>query len=175
MRIPPIILTAHIDPKDIAPFDRLRQENFPPDRNFLRAHVTIFHHLPGQHLARIREMVEMLLDGRKAPTAMVSGVRHLGAGVAFAIDSTELLELRAEMMTLFRSWPGPQDLRKWQPHITIQNKAQRSTADVLFFKLREGFQPLPIRVAGVDLWSYMGGPWRPEATVLFKSEAPPTE
>ncbi|NLS17319.1 2'-5' RNA ligase family protein [Rhizobium sp. P40RR-XXII] len=163
-----MIVTARVHPKDLAPFNRLREENFPAESNFLEAHVTIFHHLPGQHLARVRELVAEHVGSREAPAAVVSGVRHLGAGVAFAIDSPGLLELRAEMMKLFGSWPGPQDLQKWRPHITIQNKAQRAKADALFFRLREGFEQRPIRITGIDLASYLGGPWRHEATVPFR-------
>ncbi|WP_245459253.1 MULTISPECIES: 2'-5' RNA ligase family protein [unclassified Rhizobium] len=173
MRIPPIIITARVHPEDLAPFNRLRQENFPPEGNFLEAHVTIFHHLPGQHLVRVRELVAKLIEDRDAPAAVVSGVRHLGAGVAFAIDSPGLLDLRAEMVALFGSWPGPQDLRKWRPHITIQNKAPRAKADALFFQLREGFERRPIRITGIDLSSYLGGPWQHEATVPFKRDEEP--
>lgn len=133
--------------------------------------MTIFHHLPGQHLARVQELVAKLIEDRRAPAAIVSGVRHLGAGVAFAIDSPGLLDLRAEMMRLFGSWPGPQDLQRWRPHITIQNKVPRARADALFFQLREEFEQRPIRITGVDLSSYLGGPWRHETTVPFKPSA----
>ena len=43
----PLILTAQIPETFLARFDRLRQIHFPPDRNFLRAHLTMFHRLPG--------------------------------------------------------------------------------------------------------------------------------
>ena len=171
MRIPPIIVTARVHPEDLVPFNRLRQENFPSEGNFLEAHVTIFHHLPGQHLARVQELVAEFVEDRTAPAAIVSGVRHLGAGVAFGIDSPGLLDLRAEMMGLFGSWPGPKDLQRWQPHITIQNKVPRAKADALFFRLRGEFEQRPIRIIGIDLSSYLGGPWRHEATVPFKSSA----
>jgi hypothetical protein len=41
----PLILTARIGDSDLQPLDLLRQRYFPPDRNFLRAHLTMFHRL----------------------------------------------------------------------------------------------------------------------------------
>ena len=42
----PLVLTARVADKDIEPFDRLREAHFPPDRNVLGAHLTMFHRLP---------------------------------------------------------------------------------------------------------------------------------
>ncbi|WP_286194879.1 2'-5' RNA ligase family protein [Agrobacterium sp. Ap1] len=157
-----MIITAHVELDDMEPFDRLRQEHFPPARNFLKAHVTIFHHLPGQRLAAVKEILAETLLERTDFLATVSGIQHLGAGVAFKIESPELQELRAELSRRFGSWPGPQDLQKFRPHITIQNKVSRAKADQLFFELTSRFEPKSIRMTGLDLWSYLGGPWRHE-------------
>lgn len=163
MRLPPVIITAHVEPGDIEPFDRLRQEHFPPARNFLKAHVTVFHHLPGQRLATVCERASEALTTRASFSASISGLQHLGAGVAFKIESPELQDLRADLVRRFGSWPGPQDLQKFRPHITIQNKVSRADADRLFSELKCVFRPRSIRISGLDLWSYLGGPWRHEA------------
>jgi len=166
-----VIITAHIEPDDIEPFDRLRQDHFPAARNFLKAHVTVFYHLPGQRLAAVRKLVSEALATRTDFPATVSGLQHLGAGVAFKIESPELLELRADLVRRFGSWPGPQDLQKFRPHITIQNKVSRTDADRLFFELKCVFEPRPIRVTGLDLWSYLGGPWRHEGLLKLAGRA----
>jgi len=49
----PLILTAHIPDADLKPFNDLRQAHFPPERNFLQAHLTMFHRLPGEFLERV--------------------------------------------------------------------------------------------------------------------------
>ena len=46
MNAAPIIVTALFAPEDQAWFDRQRQAYFPPERNHLAAHLTMFHHLP---------------------------------------------------------------------------------------------------------------------------------
>lgn len=44
----PLIVTLALDEQAQARFDALRSRHFPPDRNVLDAHVTLFHALPGE-------------------------------------------------------------------------------------------------------------------------------
>ena len=78
----PIIVTALIGAPDFAFLDALRRAHFPPDRNHLRAHLTLFHHLQPscveelKHLlqdeARAAELSEFGLDlERFGPAAML--------------------------------------------------------------------------------------------------------
>ncbi|RZL99804.1 MAG: 2'-5' RNA ligase family protein, partial [Sphingomonas sp.] len=41
----PIIVTAVFGAEDFAWADGLRRAHFPPDRNIVPAHLTLFHHL----------------------------------------------------------------------------------------------------------------------------------
>jgi hypothetical protein len=49
----PLILTLRMDERSQERFDRLRETHFPPERNYLRAHLTLFHKLPGEREAEI--------------------------------------------------------------------------------------------------------------------------
>ncbi|KXG85140.1 2'-5' RNA ligase family protein [Agrobacterium bohemicum] len=163
----PLILTAKIADADLQPFDDLRQKHFPPDRNFLRAHLTMFHRLPGEYIDKIIEDLQDVAEVHSA-TAEVSGIRHLGAGVAFTITSPELLEIHLRLKQVWRPWLGGQDMQKWQPHITIQNKVSRTTADATYQKLAAEFRPHSIEIVGLDLWRYMGGPWEHNTSQAFR-------
>ena len=44
--VAPIIVTALFGRQDTAFFDAMRREHFPPERNQLAAHLTMFHALP---------------------------------------------------------------------------------------------------------------------------------
>lgn len=77
--LPPVIITAHVEPDDIEPFDRFREKHFPPARNFLKAHITVFHHLPGKRLEAVRERVSETMATRTSFFAAVSGLQH-GSG-----------------------------------------------------------------------------------------------
>jgi 2'-5' RNA ligase len=129
----------------------------------------MFHRLPGEYQARIVEKLVCAARGAKSMVAEVGGVRHLGAGVAFSIESPELQEMRALLKSEFVSWLGPQDMQKWQPHITVQNKSSKTRADELYGVLRQSFQNHSITITGLDLWEYLGGPWRPITSVLLNS------
>ncbi|MFP3546944.1 2'-5' RNA ligase family protein [Rhizobium sp. SIMBA_035] len=163
----PLILTARISNSDRKPFDRLRQEHFPPDRNFLTAHLTMFHRLPGEYTARMVEQLVEVAAGHRPIAAEVSGLRHLGAGVAFAIASPELQTIHAGLRRAFMPWLGGQDMQTWQPHITVQNKVTRLAADTLHAALLEKFRLHPIEIIGLDLWRYLGGPWQHETSAIF--------
>ena len=43
----PLILTAQLPDDMHARYTALRDAHFPPERNYLEAHVTLFHALPG--------------------------------------------------------------------------------------------------------------------------------
>lgn len=166
MSTPPLILTAHTNEDDILFFDELRSRFFPPERNFLRAHVTMFHKLPLQYLEDIVEIIASLATLTNKMEARVTGVRHLGSGVAFDLQSDALMTARQKLKDAFRPWLGAQDHQPWKPHITVQNKVHWQKADALFDMLSNSFVPTTIMIEGFDLWSYMQGPWRHEQ--LFK-------
>jgi hypothetical protein len=168
----PLILTAHIADLDLAPFDHLRAAHFPPDRNFLRAHLTMFHRLPGEYERRIADDLAEVARESFTIKAEVSGLRHLGAGVAFSISSPDLLGIRTMLKARFSSWLGPQDLQTWQPHITVQNKASKTKADLLYQRLSNGFAPHSIEITGFDLWEYLGGPWQHLNSASFNAPQP---
>lgn len=156
----PLIVTARIAERDIEPFDRLRQRHFPPDRNLLGAHLTMFHRLPGEYRDRICKTLTNVAAQARVTTARVSSLRHLGAGVAFVVTCPELDDIRASLKAEFVTWLGSQDVQTWRPHITIQNKAPKATSDALYRDLTSSLEPHTIEILGLDLWNYLGGPWK---------------
>lgn len=163
----PLILTLALHPDDQARFERLRQLHFPTSRNLIPAHVTLFHHLPGLEIEAVRHAIEA--RGAAPPFAVaVSGLRFLGRGVAYALDSPALLTLRAGLAREWNGWLTPQDRQGYRPHVTIQNKASPEAARALHAKLQAAFTPFTVRAEGLDLWRYLGGPWDPQGHHPFR-------
>ena len=54
----------------------------------------------------------------------------------------------------------PQDRQRFKPHITVQNKVSSETSKALTAELSADFQPFLVTAVGLDLWEYIGGPWR---------------
>lgn len=109
----PLILTAHANEDDVRFFDELRPRFFPPERNYLRAHVTMFHKLPPDHRGAIEEIIASVAKLTDTMEARVTGVRQLGSGVAFYLESAGLMMARQTLKDAFRPWLGAQDHQPW--------------------------------------------------------------
>jgi 2'-5' RNA ligase len=151
----PLILTLKLDAGSQAFFDAQRQLYFPPKRNFLRAHLTLFHQLPDE--AETYQILESIVFKRFE--LKVTAVMHIGAGVAYKISSEELSELHREVSDLFRTSLIPQDRQPFRPHISIQNKVMPETARKLLEQLSTDFKEFKISGVGLNLWRYLDGPW----------------
>lgn len=154
---PPLILTLKMEDAFQEYFSTLRTRHFPKHANYLAAHITLFHHLPSGD-----EMVAGLMPeicNRKAFEMKVSGVKNIGNGVAFVIDSPELQVLHKAMQASFRPWLISQDRHTLWPHITVQNKVTAFKAAQTAALLQEAFEPFLMMATGIQSWLYRGGPW----------------
>lgn len=166
----PIIVTALMGDADFAWANALRRAHFPPARNLIDAHITLFHHLPP---ARLPELARRLAEECRAgaPPARLSGVRFLGRGVAFDVDSPGLLAIRERMADAFAADLVPQDRQRPRLHITVQNKVEPAVARALHAELSAAFVPRPLVIAGLAAWYYRGGPWEPAGRWQFRGKA----
>lgn len=155
----PIIVTANMGSADQAWADRLRQAHFPPERNFLRAHITLFQHLPPMHWPEIKARLAGLARNNAAPAAWLGAVMLLEKGVAYRVDCPGLLAMREELAADLQGLLTPQDRAVPRLHITVQNKAERAEAKALFARLSAGFEPRPLEITGLAAHHYRGGPW----------------
>ena len=62
----PLVLTLVLDAQSFAFFDGLRRRHFPPERNVIAAHLTLFHALPGSASSDGRARLEAIC-GEHAP------------------------------------------------------------------------------------------------------------
>lgn len=155
----PIIVSALFGAADHAALDALRRRHFPPERNQLAAHLTLFHHLPPHVATELRQRLSAETRDVGAPRARIAGLRNLGRGVALRIESPELEEIRARLADAFAMLLTPQDRAGWAPHVTIQNKVDPAEARALLHALQADFRPRPLAIAGLASWWYRGGPW----------------
>ena len=155
----PLILTLTLDAAAQAFFDRQRQAHFPPERNFLKAHLTLFHHLPPAEKSII-DTIENTCAVQAPMRLSVNAVTGIGRGVAYKVDCPPLLQLHARLQQQWLPWLIPQDRQKLWPHITVQNKVAPPVAKALQQQLAENFSPFDAWGTGLMLWAYEGGPWR---------------
>ena len=158
-QLAPLLLTLQFAPAPQARFDRLRTLHFPPERNHIPAHVTLFHALPGSEIATVQKMVGERAAATPACDVRVMGLRFLGRGVAYALEAPEIAAVRAHLATAWRPWLTPQDAQAWRPHLTIQNKADPAEARALHAAMQAAFVPFTVQATALLLWHYRGGPW----------------
>ena len=104
------------------------------------------------------------LGNGKLAAAMVRDIYSLGRGVAFRIESPDLLAVRARIAGRFHGLLTAQDRGTLRLHITIQNKAVPGEARALRDALAGGFRPRALTITGLAAHLYRGGPWE----LLFK-------
>jgi hypothetical protein len=136
----------------------LRQAHFPPERNYLKAHITLFHALPPSAEAELRDALALEARGRPVP-ARIDSVMNLGRGTALRIISPAMLELRSRLAERFHGMLTEQDQHTPRLHVTVQNKVEPAIAKALQQKLQASFEPRDFTFAGLALHRYRGGPW----------------
>jgi hypothetical protein len=162
-----LIVTAELGRDDFAWLEGLRRSHYPADRNRVPAHLTLFHTLPPSAEAEIRGLLASFA-ARPAPQAFVAGVMNLGGGVAFRIASHELDLIRSEIAERLAGLLTAQDRAGWSAHVTIQNKVPPRDARQLIDLLRSTYDRRPLRIAGLGLHRYSGGPWETLRTYPFR-------
>ena len=167
MNLPPIILTLKFDDASFKFFDDLRQEYFPPERNFLSAHITLFHHLPGEELSKIRADLQEICSKTGEFEIEFTEWRFLGKGSAMTVESTELNDVRNQLANNWKDRLTRQDQQKFKPHITVQNKVVPDEAKDLFARLSGDWKKRTGIAKGLSMWFYLGGPWKLEDEFLF--------
>ncbi|MEE4450462.1 2'-5' RNA ligase family protein [Novosphingobium resinovorum] len=163
----PLLVTAEL-PRDVLAWtDALRREHYPPDRNRLQAHVTLFHALP----ASVEdELLEVLTDLARAspPTARIDGLMKLDTGTALAVHSPAMVELHGLIAERMHGLLTQQDAQPLKLHVTIQNKVTAQAARLLQAQLAARLEPTAFRFRGFGLYAWEEGLWRPIRLVIFR-------
>lgn len=168
----PFILTAALPP-DLAGFaEGLRRAHYPPERNHLHAHVTLFHSFAPSLLEELRSFLPRVAGEFAPPQGAVSGVMDLGRGTAIALEAPQLLILRGLIAEHFHGSLTSQDLHEPRPHITIQNKVTKHEARALQASLHPVLAPWAAKgwftFPALELWRYRGGPWERVKICAFR-------
>jgi 2'-5' RNA ligase len=165
----PLILTLRFDAASFEHFDTMRRRHFPPARNMIPAHLTLFHKLPGNRWPEIhRDLTAIAAENDEIPIRAES-IRFLGYGSAYAIASDPLKRLRARLAERWHALLERQDLAGFSPHVTIQNKAPAPEAKALCAELKATFSPFEAAGTGLFLWHYRGGPWALAGEYAFQA------
>lgn len=166
----PFIVTAELPGDLFAWANDLRRTHFPPERNNLPAHVTLFHALaPSLREELPRELARMAGEFA-APEAELDGLMDLGGGTALFIRSAGMQAIRSELAELFFTMLTAQDRGKKKLHITVQNKVDRAAAKALQAELGAVLLPRRFAFTGLGLHIYRDPHWESVGTWKFRGQ-----
>lgn len=166
----PLIVTAELPPPIQRWASALRAAHFPPERNFLQAHVTLFHALPVVLLEEARGLLSGLAAGHAPVEARLVGIMDLGGGTALRLESPGMLALRERIADHFHGMLTAQDSHAPRLHVTVQNKVARADAIALQQRLSGEIARQSFAFTGLALHHYAGGPWTPAGGWAFRGK-----
>jgi hypothetical protein len=154
----PLLVTLELDAESFSRLEGLRRRYFPPARNLIPAHLSLFHKLPAEEHPTL---VHVLGDAaaRPCPPLHFGRLRRLGQGMAVAVESRELGAVHQQLAEAFAAWLTPQDRQPFRPHVTLMNKATPEEAARAFAELEATWTPWEGWGEALLLWRYLGGPW----------------
>lgn len=167
----PLIVTAEMPPDLFSWANQLRTDHFPPERNYLKAHVTLFHALPPSCEPELRDCLKQLARDNAPVPARLAGVMKLGKGTALKLESEAMIDIWRQLAHRFHGMLTPQDEHKPRLHVTVQNKVSIEEAKALQAELTPRVQPRDFAFAGLAMHAYRGGPWEALGTFPFRGNA----
>ncbi|WP_435015423.1 2'-5' RNA ligase family protein [Tundrisphaera sp. TA3] len=162
-----LLVTLGFDSPTFARLDALRRRYFPPERNFIPAHISLFHHLPGSEFATIDEALAASAASRGPIDLAFRTIRRMDRGMMAVVEAAGLAAIHARLAAAFKTWLTPQDRQPFRSHVTIMNKAERDDAARAFGELQATWNPWDGVGDRLLLWEYRGGPWDAVAEYPF--------
>jgi len=173
----PFILTATIPEPVRGWAEGLRRAHFPPERNHLHAHVTLFHAFAPSLREELASYLPQIAAEYAPPRGRIIGLMNLGKGTAIRLESPELKAIRGQIADRFHGSLTDQDQHEPRLHITVQNKVTKEEARALQEKLEPELGPWIERgdfaFPGLELHLYEGGPWTKMRDHPFRGKARP--
>lgn len=166
----PFIVTAEL-PEDVFSWSNgLRSTHFPPERNWLKAHVTLFHSFAPSLRDELPRFLARIAAEFAAPPARIDGLMDLGQGTALEVRSPGMLAIREVIADHFWQMLTRQDQGGKKLHITIQNKVARDQALALQGELAPRLKPREFAFTGLGLHLYRNPHWDAVGTWKFRGK-----
>ena len=155
----PFIVTGTLPGDVLAWADDLRRAHYPPERNKLAAHVTLFHAFAPSLREELPRVLARLAGEYARPSAQIDSLMPLGTGTALAIRSPGMRAIREHIAELFHGALTAQDGHAPRLHITVQNKVSPKAAKALQRELSATLEPRTFAFTGLGLHLYCETHW----------------
>ena len=164
----PFIVTAELPGEVFAWANALRTTHFPPERNHLAAHVTLFHSFAPSLREELPRELARCAGEYAAPDALIDGLMDLGTGTAILLRSEAMQAIRGEIAERFFTMLTAQDRGGKRLHITVQNKVERKVARALQAELAPLLEQRSFAFTGLGMHRYLGPHWEQVGVWKFR-------
>lgn len=160
----PFILTLRLDKGTEKILTDLRIRYFPKHRNYLSAHVSLFHALPAAQKPTYHQILSSLSQTTAPFTVGIKNPFALGRkGVALNVSSFKLRSIHDELLKRFKEQGvelTEQDQSRLRAHVTVQNKVGEEEAKRTLEEVKKMWAERGARAEGLVVWRYeVGGEW----------------
>jgi 2'-5' RNA ligase len=162
----PFVLTLELDGESFGRLNELRRRLYPPERNQVPAHVTLFYRLPGGRAREIKRLAAAAAAAQPPFDLAMGEAKALERGVALFLHAPQLVALRERLAAEWWPWLTDQDRAGFRPHVTLQNNVSAGEARRTM-KTLAGLRLPRARAIGLRLWRYGEGAWTHEQLFRF--------
>ncbi|KAK4058518.1 hypothetical protein OIO90_000680 [Microbotryomycetes sp. JL221] len=185
----PFIVTLQLDKHSHEKLTHLRSRHFPKHRNYLEAHITLFHALPARNKADYPPLLKTVAAGKNSFRVKIGSPFSLGGkGVGVPVTSPasssarhdtpqpphhktkphphsdRITHVRSDLARALKSANirlTPQDGRHMHaPHVTLQNKVDEETAHRSLEEVKQTWHDWEAIAEGLELYEYQpDGRW----------------
>lgn len=152
-----MIVTFKMDDNSQEIFNHLRQRYFPKERNYLNAHITLFHNIADEAL---NAHIWQELEAEMPFEIEFANPFFMGFGTAIEIRSSKLIQLTEMLQRHFCDLLSTQDRRTKKPHITLQNKMPAFIAKQDYESICKEWTPIKGFIIGYEFYEYQSGSWK---------------
>ncbi len=163
----PLVLTFSMEEVSFDRLDTWRSKYFPKERNHLKAHLTIYHQLPGQRIHELRELLSAVSQLQTAIPVKFSSLLLRQGFLGVRVESEKLNETKLNLDKILDSYLRVQDRKEYKPHVTLSNFGSPKEALRSFAELEKIFVPWDGYLTGMALFHYRGGPWEHDSSYFF--------
>lgn len=163
----PFLVTLGLDPVSFERLDALRERYFPPERNIVPAHLSLFHHLPSDSEASVVRTLQEIASGSPPTPLRFGTLFRMGRGFAVRVDAPQFGQIQAQLVRAFAAVLTDQDRQPFRPHVTLMNKADRDEVARGWADAGATWSPWDGIGVSFLLWRYAGGPWEPVCQYPF--------
>jgi hypothetical protein len=167
----PFIVTGELPGDILAWADGLRRAHYPPERNKLAAHITLFHSMAPSLREELRGVLGRFAAEFAPPKARIDDLMDLGTGTALLVRCPGLLAVREAIAEHFHGALTAQDRHEPRLHITIQNKVERAAARALQTELSPSLVSRDFAFTGLGLHLYRETRWESLGIWRFRGKA----